>query len=248
MYFLWFLLCSTTAKHLQMPDTSDNQRSSSSSSSKTSSYSSESNTIPLSNLGNNYDVETTFIPPSSIDSGGRERNENWDKQYEDSELQSELNRGLPERQNVIYRRQSESNTRQDDLSLGASELSKRQEVLGLVESELSKRQNDISSNGTQSNETSSSTDDSTERDAASSGNERVSDDMIPSSTVISVDSNSIQKVSSGDIEKNDDSRSLKRVFLGNRTIVCNDGSQAGYVLSNHVINLMQLNQQHFSKF
>lgn len=224
-----------------MPDTSDNQRLSSSSSSKTSSYSSESNTIPLSNLGNNYDVETTFTPPSSIDSGGRERNENWD---EDSELQSALNSGLSERQNVIYRRQSESKTRQDDLTLDASDLNKRQEVLGLVESELSKRQNDISSNGTQSNET--STDDSTERDAASSGNERGSDYMIPSSTVVSVDSNSIQKVSSGEIEKNDDSRSLKRVFLSNRTIVCNDGSQAGYVFM-FLNKMVIINQTLFQK-
>lgn len=47
---------------------------------------------------------------------------------------------------------------------------------------------------------------------------------------ISIESNSIQRLIIEAQIENDSSRSLKRVFLSNRSVICNDGSQAGFYL------------------
>ena len=46
----------------------------------------------------------------------------------------------------------------------------------------------------------------------------------------SIESNSIQRDIVETQTHNDFSRSLKRVFLSNRTVTCNDGSQSGFYL------------------
>lgn len=58
---------------------------------------------------------------------------------------------------------------------------------------------------------------------------RSSDPFVPRHTI---ESNSIQRIftEKGHITTYDASRALKRVFLSNRTITCNDGSQAGFYL------------------
>lgn len=58
---------------------------------------------------------------------------------------------------------------------------------------------------------------------------RTTDMMTPRLTI---ESNSIQRVFSekGHMTTYDASRALKRVFLSNRTVTCNDGSQAGFYL------------------
>lgn len=60
-------------------------------------------------------------------------------------------------------------------------------------------------------------------------NTRSSDSIIPRHTI---ESNSIQRIftEKGHATTYDASRALKRVFLSNRTITCNDGSQAGFYL------------------
>lgn len=53
---------------------------------------------------------------------------------------------------------------------------------------------------------------------------------------VTIESNSIQRmfIEKGDVTIIDPSRSLKRVFLSNRTVTCNDGSQAGFYLRKSV--------------
>lgn len=58
-----------------------------------------------------------------------------------------------------------------------------------------------------------------------------STDLTPLERV-TIESNSVQRmyIEKGDATIIDPSRSLKRVFLSNRTVTCNDGSQAGFYL------------------
>lgn len=58
---------------------------------------------------------------------------------------------------------------------------------------------------------------------------RTSNAILPRHTI---ESNSIQRIltEKGQVTQYDASRALKRVFLSNRTITCNDGSQAGFYL------------------
>lgn len=52
----------------------------------------------------------------------------------------------------------------------------------------------------------------------------------------SIESNSIQRHTMEAGRLNTNSRSLKRVFISNRTITCNDGSQAGFYLRKSTVS------------